>query len=62
MTDMADTQSAEESDSEERSGEAESVAGTDSVSESMSVDDVTIFLCRHGIPHRYCEVFEGKTL
>lgn len=54
---MAETQPAGESESDPG---GLSLADVDSVSESMSVEDVSFFLSRHGIPQRFCETFEGK--
>ena len=50
---MADT-----GGTQEKEGES---SGTDAggVSESMSVEDVSVFLHKQGIPHQFCEVFEG---
>ena len=31
-----------------------------SVSESMTVEDVYLFLLNHGIPDCFCEAFKGK--
>ena len=53
---MADTQLVEESELEERREEP----CLDAVNESMAVEEVSMFLHRNGIPHRFCEVFEGK--
>ena len=56
--DMADTQLVEGSGLEDR--REESGLSSDSVNESMSVEEISLFLHRNGIPHRFCEVFEGK--
>ena len=56
VTRMADPQPVEESDLGDRREEP----GEDAVKESMSVEEISIFLHRNGIPHRFCEVFEGK--
>ena len=56
--DMADIQTVEESELED--SREESGLSSDSVSESMSVEEISLFLHRNGIPHRFCEVFEGK--
>ena len=50
---MADNQPVEESVLEERREEP-------CLDESMTVKEVSIFLHRNGISHRFCEVFEGK--
>ena len=50
---MADT-----GGTQEKEGES---SGTDAggVSESMAVEDVSVFPHKQGIPHQFCEFFEG---
>ena len=53
---MAETQPVGESEVDQGGSLADA---DDGVSESMSVEDISVFLHRHGIPQRFCEVFEG---
>lgn len=52
---MADTQQTDEGGSKD-----EGTVTFREVNETMSVEEVSAFLCQNGILHRFCEVFEGK--
>ena len=52
---MADTQQTDECGSEDKG-----TMNFREVNATISVEGVSVFLCQNGIPHGFCEVFEGK--